>query len=446
MSETYLKFDSPSFEKVILSYFLKDRTSFLRLAKYLTTSSWSKNSYFNDPKLQFFMNCFAVYNEKYFTMPSRATVYSIIEKSFKEKSDQDLFKATFDSILKTPLDGESPEYIREQIVSFIQKERALRATYENQADIAKGNYDNLSKRMSDAVNINLDKDLGVDIKDVATTFSMIKELQDTSKGCTWGSPTLDNILGRIQPGELGVIAGVPGAGKTAWLGHFGTENMKDGKNVALFSFEVNKKRLSTRLYKSLFNVSGKRLLEMDSQTALNILDGVKGDIQIIDREANKCSANDMSAILKDLHTYNNFTPDLILVDYIAITAANDRRLDPSNSFKYYKTVSEELRNLGKEFNCPVISASQLNREAMGDKGGSKAVVSAKSLAESRGVLDTADTLLIIEQTDQDKYSDKSKKIGKYRIKIDKNRNGESQSVVEFNIDWNTMRITEAPSK
>lgn len=439
--KTYLKFDSPSFEKIILAYFLKDRNTFLKLGKYLATQNWQKNSYFHDNKLQFFLNCFISYNEKYFTMPSKSVILSFIEKLIPEK-EQLLMKASLEDILNTKLENESPEYIKEQIVSFIKKERAVRATFANQADIAEGNYDNLSKRMSEAVNINLDKDLGVDIKDVATTFSLIKELQDASQGCSWGSPKLDNILGRIQAGELGVIAGVPGAGKTAWLGHFGTENMKDGKNVALFSFEVNKKRLSTRIYKALFNVTGKKLLEMNSQTALNLIEEVPGDIQIIDREANSCSANDMSAILRDLHTYNNFTPDLILVDYIAITAANDRRLDPSNSFKYYKTVSEELRNLAKEFNCPVISAAQLNRDAMGESGGSKATASSKNLAESRGILDSVDYLLTIEQTDKEKYIDKTKKIGEYRIKVDKNRNGESQSAVKFQIDWNTMRISE----
>ena len=38
--KTYLKFDSETEEKLIVGYFYKDRSTFLRLAEYLTTSNW----------------------------------------------------------------------------------------------------------------------------------------------------------------------------------------------------------------------------------------------------------------------------------------------------------------------------------------------------------------------------------------------------------------------
>jgi len=93
-------------------------------------------------------------------------------------------------------------------------------------------------------------------------------------------------------------------------------------------------------------------------------------------------------------------------------------------------------------NCPVISAVQLNRDAMGDSGGSKAVVSSKNISESRGVLDTADYVLIIEQTAEEKYTNKEHTEGLYRIKTDKNRNGESNDTVYFKINWDKMSISE----
>ena len=130
---------------------------------------------------------------------------------------------------------------------------------------------------------------------------------------------------------------------------------------------------------------------------------------------------------------------MILVDYILITSTNDKRKDSSDTFKYYKTVTEELRNVAVEFDCALFTACQLNREAMGEKGGSKKVVTSKDISESRGVLDTADYLIIIEQTEDEK------KEGKYRLRVDKNRNGENAFVVPFNIDWKTLRITEDKS-
>lgn len=446
--KTFLKFDSVTEEKMIVGYFYKDRSTFLKLAQYLVTKSWQKNSFFNDNKLQFIMNACYAYSSAYKKMPTEDIVYSMIEKSTMDDYIKEQTKKLFTELKDKDYSQYSDDYIKDMAVNFIKKERAIEATYMCEAEIQKGNYDTLDKIMRNATNVNLDKDLGLSIKNVAEVLPLVQEVHDDNKGCSWGSPTLDRRIGRIQEGEVAVLAGVPGAGKTAWLGKFGITSFKEKKNVVIFSMEVNKQRLSTRFYKSLFNVNTKELLDMNSMTASRLMnDPSVGDIRIICRPANTFSANDMAAVLNDLRTYEGFEPDLILVDYILICSTNDKRMDSSNTYKYYKTVTEELRNLGVEFHCPVVTAVQLNRDAMGDKGGSKAVVSSKDISESRGVLDTADYVFIIEQTDKEKYTEKDSNgngiKGIYRLKSDKNRNGDNGFTVQFDIDWRTLNITES---
>lgn len=449
--KTFLKFESEIDEKLIVGYFFKDRSTFLKLAQYLVTSDWTKNSFFNDSKLQYIVNFFNAYSNAYKRMPTEDIVYANIDKNNKmDDFLKEQTKKLFDELKNKDYSQYSPDYIKDVAVNFIKKERSIEATYMCEAEIQAGHYDGLDKIMREAINVNLDKDLGVSIKNVAEVLPMVQETHDDSKGCSWGSSTLDQRVGRIQEGEIGVIAGVPGAGKTAWLGHFATTSFKEKKNVAIFSFEVNKQRLSTRVYKSLFHIDTNQLLNLDSQKASEMMeDPNNGDIRIICRQANSCSANDMSAILNDLKTYEGWVPDLILVDYILITKSNDRRMDSSNTYKYYKTVTEELRNLAVEWKCPLITAVQLNREAMGDKGGSKAVVTSKDISESRGVLDTADYVFIIEQTEAEKYSEKDSNgygiKGIYRLRSDKNRNGDNGFTTPFIIDWRTMAITEDKS-
>ncbi len=446
--KTYLKFDSETEEKMIVGYFYKDRSTFLKLAQYLVTKDWTKNSFFNDSKLQYIVNFCYAYSNNYKKMPTEDIVYANIEKN-KKMDDyiKEKTKKLFTELKNKDYSQYSPDYIKDVAVAFIKKERSIEATYMCEAEIQAGNYDGLDKIMRDAINVNLDKDLGVSIKNVAEVLPMVQEVHDDSKGCSWGSSTLDQRVGRIQNGEIGVVAGVPGAGKTAWLGHFATTSFKEKKNIAIFSFEVNKQRLSTRIYKSLFHIDTGQLLSLEPQKASEMMDDPNvGDIRVICRQANTCSANDMSAILNDLKTYEGWEPDLILVDYILITKTNDRRMDSSNTYKYYKTVTEELRNLAVEWDCPLITAVQLNREAMGDKGGSKAVVTSKDISESRGVLDTADYVFIIEQTEQEKYAEvdeNGKGIkGIYRLRSDKNRNGDNGFTVTFSMDWKTMTLTE----
>ncbi len=446
--KTFLKFDSAADEKLIVGYFFKDRPTFLKLAQYLTTKDWTKNSFFNDSKLQFIMNSCYAYSNAYKKMPTEDVIFALIEKN--QKMDDYIkgqTKKLFTELKDKDYSQFSADYIKDVAVNFIKRERAIEATYMCDAEIQKENYENLDKIMRDAINVNLDKDLGISIKDVAQVLPMVQEVHDDSKGCSWGSPTLDRRVGRIQSGEVAVLAGVPGAGKTAWLGHFGTTNFKEAKKVALFSMEVNAQRLSTRIYKTLFNKSTTEILNLDANTASNMMnDPELGDIRIICRPANTCSANDMAAILSDLKTYEGWEPDLILVDYILICTTNDKRMDSSNTYKYYKTVTEELRNLAIEFNSPLITAVQLNREAMGDKGGSKATVTSKDISESRGVLDTADYVFIIEQTDKEKYTQVDSSgngiKGAYRLRVDKNRNGDNGFPVPFEVDWRTMTITE----
>jgi replicative DNA helicase len=447
-NKAYLKFESETEEKLIAGYFFKDRSTFLKLAQYLTTKNWKKSSYFNDNKLQFLINtCFA-YSEKYKQMPTEDIIFSEIEKCndmddyLKEKT-----KTLFSSLRSVDYSQYSEDYIKDEAVKFIKRERALEANYMCDSEIQKGNFDNLDKIMRKAINVNLDKDLGVSIKDVKATLPLIQEVHDDSLGCTWGSKTLDDRLGRIQPGEIAAIAGLPGAGKTAWLGHFAIENVKKGKNVLMFSFEVSTQRLLTRIYKSLGNKKTSDLLNMTAEEADKIYnDSALGDLRIIQKPANTFSSNDIAATINDLITYLGWKPDLIIVDYLLITSTNDKRKDSSDTYKYYKTVTEELRNVAVEFQTPLITACQLNRDAMGEKGGSKKVVTSKDISESRGVLDTVDYLFILEQTEEEKYlekgSDGKGTKGAYRLRTDKNRNGDNSFLVPFIIDWQTMKIEE----
>jgi replicative DNA helicase len=435
--QTYFKFDSPTEEKLIVGYFYKDRSTFLKLAQYLVTKNWKKQTFFNDRNLQFIVNFCYAYSDKYKKMPHPDIVMAGIEKQKLDDFQKEELKDLFKSLQTIDYSGYSPDYLKDVAVDFIKKERAAEATYKCQAEIDAGHFDNLDKIMRDAINVNLDKDLGTSIKNVAEVLPMIQEVHDDHEGCTWGSKTLNEKIGRIQKGEIAVLAGLPGAGKTAWLGHLGLSSMKEKKNVIMFSFEVNTKRLATRIYKSLFNVDTSDLLKMTPDEAIKgVEDPTLGDFILVQRPANSCSANDISAILHDLKTYHNWEPDLILVDYLLITSTNDKRKDSSDTYKYYKTVTEELRNVAVEFDCPLITACQLNREAMGEKGGSKKVVTSKDISESRGVLDTADYLLILEQTEEEK------KDGLYRVRLDKNRNGDNGFFIPFAIDWKTMRISE----
>ena len=443
---TDIKFESSTMERFILSYLIKNKSFFLKVGQYLKTNDFNKKSYFLDSKLQWVLNTCLIYYEQYERVPSLDTIKLLIERKFKD--DALLSKAmtnTVEEIYNKDLSSMEGSFIEDETVKFIRTARAVEATLLNQLDIANGKFDQINDRMQKALNVNLDKDFGISLSDVGNTLSLIQEVEEDS-GLTFGSPALDRILGSPKAGEITVICGTPGVGKTIWLGNIATENMKLGKKGVFFSLEVDRRRLAKRLYSSLLLKSGCDLMNTSKAEAEAVFAQYEGgDIKIKNYPAHNASCNTFANYLMDLYTITGFKPDYIVIDYILITATNNKTSN-ENMYSYYKIVAEEMRNLASQFECPVFTASQINRSGMGDKGGTKGVVTSKDLAESRGILDTADYLLIINQTDQEKKLGEKDGISEQRLYIDKNRNGSNGDMLTFTLDYNVMSITEGKKK
>ena len=438
---TDLKFSSSSLERFILAYLIKDRSFFLKVGQFLKTFDFQKKSYFIDSKLQWILNTCLIYYDKYDRVPSLDTIKILAEGKFK--NDNLLSESVINALEEIYSKDTSTfeiDYLKDETVKFIKTARAVEATLQNQMDIANGNFEELTERMQNAVNINLDKDMGISLADTKTVLALLKE-QEEDSGLTFGSNMLDRFLGSPRAGELMAFCGTPGVGKTIWLGNVAVENMKLGKKGVFFSLEVDRRRLAKRLYSALLYKTGVDVANTSKEEADAIISQYGGDILIKNYQAHNACCNDFANFLTNAYTINGFKPDFIVIDYILITAANNMHQD-DNMYSYYKTVSEEMRNLGVMFECPVFTATQINRDGMGDKGGTKALVTSKDLSQSRAILDTVDYLAIIQQTSNEKKLGENDGIAEQRILIDKNRNGASGEIINFTIDYNTMTISE----
>jgi len=133
-----------------------------------------------------------------------------------------------------------------------------------------------------------------------------------------------------------------------------------------------------------------------------------------------------------------FKPDAIVLDYLNLLAA-----DGNNSYERIKIVSEQVRALSYEFNCPVISATQLNRSGYSGAGSSSQTQvydqrgpGMSSISESYGTGATADAVVGIFRTDQDKEDNA------IHINIMKSRFGQNTGVNRMGIDYRTMTLFE----
>ena len=268
-------------------------------------------------------------------------------------------------------------------------------------------------------------------KSVKDILSVVKqELQDANlieqKLIKTGFANIDSRLNGFKDGDLIIVAGRPGMGKTTWALNIATNNILKGKTVLVFSLEMTNEQLIKKIVSSESGLSMKSLLtgnltanEWDRFNAFEkTLSG--SNLYVYDKSpiTIETLVNKTKAIqsIKDI--------DLIVVDYLQLLMTSNKAPSNSDSRAASMTyISNLLKGLAKEVGCPVISLSQLNRgvEARVDK---RPVLS--DLRDSGSIEQDADMVIMLYR---EEYYD-SLNTGLAEVIVRKNRLGETG---EFNL-------------
>ena len=138
------------------------------------------------------------------------------------------------------------------------------------------------------------------------------------------------------------------------------------------------------------------------------------------------TANHLRAFVKKL-IQKGIKIDAIVLDYVNLL----RSTTGDSSYERIKMCTEQLRALSYTFSCPIISATQLNRE-----GYETTDPGLKTISESIGLAMTGDVILSIWQEDTDK------ELGVIKMGFMKNRFGPNFGHCAMRIDYSTLTITE----
>jgi hypothetical protein len=106
----------------------------------------------------------------------------------------------------------------------------------------------------------------------------------------------------------------------------------------------------------------------------------------------------------------------------------------TNMYERIKSAAEEIRALTYKFNCPIISATQLNRT-----GYDVDTPKLDSIGESIGLAATADVIVGITQSDEDK------ELNIINIHMMKNRFGQNFGSNQMRMDFKTLTVHEDDS-
>lgn len=186
--------------------------------------------------------------------------------------------------------------------------------------------------------------------------------KDSITGVPTGFYDLDELTSGLQPSDLVIVAGRPSMGKTSLaLSIARNVALSANKAVAIFSLEMSKEQIVTRLLCSEARVSNSRvrsgkLGESDFPRLVDAASTIsQADIYIDDTPA--ISVLEMRAKSRRLHRENPLS--LIIVDYMQLMRGSNRKIDRRE--QEISEISASLKALAKELRLPILALSQLNR-------------------------------------------------------------------------------------
>jgi len=242
-------------------------------------------------------------------------------------------------------------------------------------------------------------------------------------GALTGLPTgykdLDDKTSGLQKSDLIIVAGRPSMGKTSFAMNL-AENalLLSNKPVLVFSLEMPAESLIFRMLSSLGRIDQKRLrtgkLEDEDWPKLTAaVSKLKDKPLLIDDSVGLSPMEMRSRARRVMREYGQL--GLVVVDYLQlmqIKGFGDNRVGEISE------ISRSLKTMAREFECPVIALSQLNR-SLEQRPNKRPVMS--DLRESGAIEQDADIIAFVYRDEV--YNEDTPDKGVAEIIIGKQRNG-----------------------
>ena len=199
----------------------------------------------------------------------------------------------------------------------------------------------------------------------ASTMQRIQELFDSKEpltGLGTGFTKIDEMTLGLQPADLVIVAGRPSMGKTAFMMNIAEYVVvQQDKTALVFSMEMPAESLVQRMLASMARVNQQNVRKGDLRTpdwprltsAISLLHGKK---LLID-DSSALSPGEIRSRARRVARAEG-SLDLIVVDYMQLMQVPG---NSENRATEIAEISRSLKAIAKEFNCPLIAGSQLNR-------------------------------------------------------------------------------------
>jgi KaiC/GvpD/RAD55 family RecA-like ATPase len=308
-------------------------------------------------------------------------------------------------------------------------ERAILAAADM---LEKGEYDPVEKLIKDAVQISLTKDMGTEYFE--DPRARIDKYFNSGGQVSTGWPQMDKILyGGFSRGELNIFAGGSGSGKSLVMMNIALSWLQAGLSGVYVTLELSEELCSLRTDAMLTGMSTKDIRKDIETTELKVkMVGKKSGQYRVKGFPAQSNVNDIRSYLKEVQIQTGIKVDFVMVDYLDLVMPVSIKVNPNDQFIKDKYVAEELRNLAKELNVLLVTASQLNRSAV-----EEIEFDHSHIAGGISKINTADNVFGIFT------SRAMKERGRYQLQCMKSRSSTGVGhKVDLTYNIETMRITD----
>lgn len=323
-------------------------------------------------------------------------------------------------------------WFMDEFETFCRHKALERAIIDSADLLEKQHYGEVEKKIKEAVQTGLVKDLGLDY--FANPRERLQWIKNQAGAVSTGWKTIDHKLyGGLNRGEVTIFAGGSGAGKSLFLQNFGVNWAFAGLNVVYISLELSEQLISLRLDAMVSGYGTKEIMRNMDDVDLKVRMRGKGAGKFrIKQMPNGITANDIRAFLREYEIQNNIKVDALLVDYLDLMMPISKKVSPSDLFVKDKYVTEELRNLVVERKLLCVTASQLNRAAV-----EEIEFDHHHIAGGLSKIQTADNVVGIFT------SNAMRDRGRYQIQFMKTRSSSGVgSKVDLKFNPDTLRIED----
>ena len=401
---------SPELQKLFLEMMLEDAQSYVRVQNIYNPENF-------DRSLREVAKFIKTHTDDHKAMPTHEQVKAVTNVDLKRVPD---------------LTEDHYSWFMAEFEGFTRRNELERAILKSADLLEKGDYDPVEKLIKDAVQISLTKDMGTDY--FLDPRARLLAIKSNNGQVSTGWPTLDKrLFGGMNRGELNIFAGGSGSGKSLFMQNIAINWCTQGLNGVFLTLELSEGLCAMRMDSMVANCSTKEVFkDLDTVEMKVKMVGKKSGALRIKYMPAQSNVNQIRSYLKELQVQTGLRIDFIMVDYLDLVMPVSAKVSPNDLFVKDKYVSEELRNLSKELNILMITASQLNRGAV-----EEIEFDHSHIAGGLSKINTADNVFGIFT------SRAMRERGRYQLQLMKTRSSSGVGMkVDLEFDLETLRITD----